>query len=223
MAKDSDLETLREILMDKRVSIACAEILQLDLVSDRSVWRAKCKAFPEGHEIIARMTWEATGPSAGIFGPAQVGDFVLVAMADKEEDASFVIRRLTSKVDKIPAQAADFHTVIKALAGKKLYLGSDIATLIGKITDEGADPDEPLVLGTELKTLLSSVLAEISSIWAALLTHMHPTAAIGPPSPPSPPFTTTVAASKATIDSLKASPVDDGKMNSDIAFTEKGS
>ncbi len=211
MARDPDIELMKELLQDKRVWISCGEILKLDLVKDRSVWRALCRSFPERNEVVARMTWEATGPSAGIFGPAQVGDFVLLAMchSDKDdgEDSAFVIRRLTSSSDKIPTQAQFFHTVIKALSGKKLFLGSDQKILIGKNTDSGAEPAEPLVLGLENRATWSSALAAIAS-------HTHVSSVPGAPT--SPPV------NAAAFSALKASPVDDGKINSDLAFTEKG-
>lgn len=207
MAKDSDIESLRQMLKDQSVYIAVGKILQLDLAKDRSVWRAKIQILPDDREVVSRMTWDQVGPETGIYGPAEKDDMVLLCFPDSEElDLSFVIRRLSTKNAKIPIRAGDGHTLIKARPGKNLYLGSEAKTLLGKL-DTATDPDEPLLLGNVVKALFTNILTQIE-------THTHLSSAPG--SPTSPPV------NALAFTALKLSPVADNKINSDIIFGEKG-
>ncbi len=203
--KGTDLEAFREMFDNGKLWAAIGKIIQLELAEDRSVWRAKVSLFPDGEEMIARMTWGQVGPNAGIFGPASVGDLVLIVIADAEQNHGFVVSRLSSREDQIPEQVGEGHTLIKALAGKKLYVGSDTAVLIGKNVF-GNDPDEPLVLGTKNKTYQGDLIDGIKAI--TVLGNLG--ASTGNP------------LNAATFTALKASPIDDDKLTSDVAFTEKG-
>jgi phage gp45-like len=94
---------------------------------------------------------------------------------------------------------------IYSMGGKKVHCGND-KIAIGE-SEDPSSIDQPLVLGTELQTLLSDILTAIS-------THTHLGnlgIATGPP------------LNASTFTTLKASPVDDGEINSNLAFTEKGS
>lgn len=216
--KGFDLEALKGIFKDRKNHIAVGKITKLGVATDRSVLRVQVSIFPENREIIARMTWDHVGPNSGIFAFPAVDDLVLVAMADGDEENCFVIRRMTSKDDKIPLNAVDGHTVIKALAGKETWITSDTRINLSAGDD---DPTQPLVLGTELKTLLVSILTELKTVTTAISTHTHIGNMGAPTSPPqeAASFTT----SGTAFDNLKASPVQDSVILSDIAFTEKGS
>lgn len=219
MAKDPDIEELREIFDKDRIYISIAKILKLKIASDNSVWRALVSIFPEQREVAVDFTWDQVGPKVGLFGPATVGDLVLVAFADGNEDQGFIIRRLSSKEDKIPKQAGEGHNYFKALAGKKTYIGSEVKTIIGKL-GEGADPTENLVLGQQLKSLLTDILAELKSQADTLAAHTH-IGNVG--SPTSAPIqATNITAHGTVFNQKKASPVGDEIILSDIVFTEKG-
>ena len=110
--------------------------------------------------------------------------------------------RLTSKVDLIPIQAVDGSTVMRSLAGKKIHVLSDTKILFGK---GGADPTEPLVLGSIFQTAYSSHLDET-------IKHKH----IGNLG-----FFTAPPDNASAFTAIKAAPVDDGAMLSDLTFTEK--
>lgn len=198
-----DLEGLREVFESKKIWISIGKILKLDVAKDRSVWRAKVSLFPDETEIIARMTWDQVGPRTGIYGPASVNDLVLVAF-EPELETAFIIRRLSSKEDKIPEQAAEGHTFISSLLGKKLYLGSDNQILIGKNV-HGSDPDEPLVLGDVLGTILSSWI-DADRVQTHLGNLGVPT---GPP------------INLLEYEAVKTQ-IDNDDFKSEIAFTEKG-
>jgi len=207
MAKSSDIESLRQLLQDQKVHIEIGQILQLDLAKDRSVWRVKVKILPDDREVVARMTWDQAGPESGIYGPAEKDDLVLLAYVESEElNLSFVIRRLSTKNAKIPIRAGDGHTFIKARPGKNLYLGSEAKTLLGKLSTE-TDPNEPMLLGNVVKALFTNILTQIE-------VHTHLSSAPG--SPTSPPV------NAPAFTELKASPVADNGINSDIIFGEKG-
>ena len=200
--KAIDLELLKRALSDNRVHIALGKILILEVSQDRSILRVKVCVYPESREVVAMMSWEHVGPDCGIFVFPVVGDLVLVAFAEGDEEQAIVIKRLTSKEDKIPVQALDGHTVIKALGGKKAEVLSDTAVLLGR---GGADPAQPLVLGTVFKTAYSSDLQ-------ACAVHKH----IGNLG-----YYTAPPDNAATFTALKASPVDDILMLSDLSRTEK--
>lgn len=202
MAQPADLEQLRQIFRDGRVHLAIGVITQLELAGDRSTLYAKVRIFPENNEVVAQMTWEQVGPDAGIFGFPVVNDMVLVGNADGDSDTVFVLKRLTSKTDKIPIQAVDGHTVVRALAGKKTHVLSNTAVLLGR---GGADPTQPLVLGTVFKTAYSTDLAKTAA-------HKH-VGNLG--------YLTFVPDNAADFLALKASPVDDVAMLSDLSKTEK--
>lgn len=210
MAKDPDLEQLKQALGDSRVWVACGQVVQLDLVEDRSVWRAKVKILPDGHDVVARITWEGVGPKAGIYHPLQVGDMVAVGMPEGSEDNAFVLKRFSSKADTIPLPAKDLHTVIKCLEGKKL--------LLGKAGDQ--ESDEPMLLGLVVKQLLIDVLDELKTVMDALAVHTH-IGNLGSPTAP-PDNLATYTSASSTFSSKKSSPVEDDKINSDVIFGEKG-
>jgi len=219
MAKDSDLETLKEIFDKDRVYITIAKITKLALAPDNSVWRALVSIFPDQREAAVDFTWDQVGPKVGIYGPATVGDLVLVAFADGDEDQGFIIRRLSSKEDKIPKQAGEGHNFIKSLPGKKTYIGSDTKTIIGAL-GEGADPIENQVLGQQLKTLLTDILAELQGQAQTLSTHTH-IGNVGAPT--SAPIESQDFVDHGTVfNDKKESPVGDEVILSDIVFTEKG-
>lgn len=140
----SDLETLREIFKDKRAWIGVGTVKQKEIAKDGSVMRVKLNLLPDNHEIIARMTWDGTGPETGAFNPVSIGDLVMVAYSDGTEDTAYVIRRLTSRADKMHPKAKDDHTVVQSLDNKQLYLGSKTKVNVGS----GRDCNEQMTLGT---------------------------------------------------------------------------
>ncbi len=214
--KKPDIESLKALLHDGRVHIATGKILQLEISEDRSIWLAKVEVYPDQYEVVAQMTWGQVGPDAGIFGPAIEGDMVLLAF-DQEMDEVYIISRLSSNIDTIPQQAIDGDTIIKAIAGKKAHIASDTRINIGK---GEAEPTEPLVLGLELKTLLSYIFQQLIDMNTEISTHYHAGNLGAPTSAPT--TASNFTAIGSNISGKKASPVDDNKINSDISFTEKG-
>lgn len=213
-----DLEKLREIFRDPREWIGMAKITKVSASEDRSVLRCLVEVMPEKRPAVARMSWDFVGPNSGIMAFPAVGDLVLIAFVDGQPDQCFVVRRLTSKEDKIPLRAMDGDLVLKSLAGKNSWLTSDAKILLSHGDDE---PTQNLVLGQELKTLLSEVLSKLADLSLKLSTHTHSGNLGYPTSPP------TQAADfielQQEFNAKKSSPVDDQKILSDFAFTEKGS
>lgn len=217
MAEPMDLEFFREILGDKRLNLALAQITKVSIAADRSVMKVLVSILPEQREIVARMTWQGVGPDAGLFLPIMVGDLVIVGMAEGDEEQVFVLSRLTSKVDKIPTQFANGHAVLKALAGKQLWVTSDTRI---NLSMGDVQPTENLVLGQELKTLLSTMLEKMADM-ADMISKITVTGNLGLPAGP-PLNAAAFLLMKTELELLKASPVDDSAILSDIAFTEKG-
>ncbi len=216
MSFPSDLEGLRSIFTDKRTHLAVALVEATELAPDSSTLRAQVKILTQDRSVIVRVCWDACGPNAGSFQFPVKDDLVLIAFAEGDNEQGYLIRRLSSKIDKIPTQAADGSTVFRALAGKAAHLLSDTAILLGR---GEATPTEPLVLGLVLKDLLGEILGLIADLADATGSHMHlgnlgaPT---GPPTDPSP-----FSGVSSNAGTLADDPVGNDGILSDFAFTEK--
>lgn len=213
----NDLESLKQIFKDNRDHLLTGMITKLSVAEDRSVLKCLVKLFPDGREIVARMTWEMVGNESGIFSFPSVNDMVLVGFAGGEADEAYVLKRLTSKEDKIPVNAVDGHLVIKSLNGKQVWITSDNKILMSVSDDM---PTENLVLGQQLKAFLIELLTLINQLSTKISTHTHAGNLGYPTSPPNEAPDFIQFATEA--DNLKESPVEDEAILSDIAFTEKG-
>lgn len=196
-----NLEELKEILGDGKLHIAVAKILQLEVAADRSVLRCMVLLLPDNIKMVAKMSWDAVGPDAGIFQFPALNDMVIIGFLDGHEQNCFVLRRLTSKIDKIPIQATSGHTVVKALPGKKSFINSNTEI---NLTRE-APGNERLVLGDTFKAAYSTHLG-IDKIH----THIDSWG-----------YATQVPIQASQYNALKTSPVDNALMLSDLSKTEK--
>lgn len=202
MSKPIGLEDLKHIFQDDRLHLAIGLVKQMHVADDRSVLKVKVLVLPDNLNMICRMSWDAVGPEAGIFQFPSIDDLVIVGyLAGSEQDA-FVIARCTSAVDKIPLQALDGHLVLRSLAGKKAWLTSDTNVFLSR---GDTAPTERLVLGDTFKTAYSKDLDETAK-------HKH----IGNLG-----YLTFVPDNASEFTTLKASPVDDALMLSDLSKTEK--
>lgn len=212
MGRSIDLEVMREIFKDQRRHIAVGKIVQLGAAPDRSCLRLQVQLFDPtleaNQEIVALMSWDDAGPDCGSIRFPEVDDMVLVAFIDGDPNQAYVIKRLTSKEEKLPLKAMDGHTVLAALSGKNAYVsGAQV-----HVTKSGVEGTENLVLGQVFKTFAAQLLTYLKA-------HQHTSAAPGVlTSPPSGP-----TGAAADFDALKSSPINDGAILSTIAFTEKGS
>jgi len=200
--KNPGLEELREVLKDDATHIAIGRITSVSTAQDRSVVRVRVVIVPDETEIVARMTWEHIGPDAGFFQYPSIDDLVLVAFAEGLEDQAYVIKRLTSTIDKVPLRATENNTVIRAIAGKKVFVTSDTEVNINR-GDEPAT--ERVVLGDVFKQAYSQHLQTDS-------VHTHVGNMGFPTAPPQ---------QTADYVNLKASPVDSDEMLSDLVKVDK--
>lgn len=218
MGKPIDIEDLKAVLRDPRTHIAIGTVAGMKVAADRSFLSVDVSVFPEQRVIAARMSWDAVGPESGIYQFPVVGDLVLVAMPEGNDDLAHVIKRMSSKTDKIPLNALSGDLVLKALAGKVAWLTASRVN----ISQGDDEPTEPLMLGDITASLLSDILALLIDLSNKLATHTHVTSAPG--SPTSVPIQATDFSDIGSdFDNIKSSPVDDGAILSDFAFTEKGS
>lgn len=206
-----EIQALREVFKDNRLHFGIGLITGVELLSDNSALKVKLSVFPEQREIYATWSWDDIGPNSGTGSIPTVNDLVLFANVDGNDDLCFVIRRLSSKEDKIPKQAEGGHWFGRAKEGKKAYLLGDEKVLIGKGTNaDSADPTEPLVLGNILKTFLTNVLNEF------LNAPQIGTCAVGPVML-DPTIRTNLTQMKSTYLTTASS-----NIVSQIAFTERG-
>lgn len=196
------LEELREVFQDSRLIMSLGIVKQLEVAKDRSVLRVKVLLLPDNIHIIARMSWDAVGPEAGVFQFPSVNDLVIVGYVDGDENNAYVIRRCTSKEDKLPLQVDGGHLVLRGLAGKKTYVISNTEI---QLCRGGSDATEKAVMGTTFQAAYSSHLDVDAN-------HDH----IGNLG-----YLTTKPNQFMDYLDIKASPVDDGEMLSDLIKVEK--
>lgn len=164
-----DLESLKQIFQDKKTHLVVGQVKKLGLAQDRSVLRAQCLVLTEEREVIARVCWEACHGGGGSFQFPVLGDLVLLQFAEGSDDQIYLTKRLSNREDLIPLQAVSGDLVHRSIPSQKLHLLSDTQILIGRGGDH-ADANEPLVLGNQLKTMLSSLLATLSTQAQAIQT-----------------------------------------------------
>jgi hypothetical protein len=207
---------LKEILKDHSLHIYVGEIMQLFLAEDRSYLKVKVKVYPEERPIIATMSWENVGTNSGDFEFPAIGDLVLIANSEGDDDQAYIIRRLTSKVDTIPEQAANGHKVHQARNGNKYWNISDTRINLSRGQTE---PDENLVLGQIFKKFASDLLDIMKEHAQNDADHKH----IGNLGFFSfiPDKKQDYLSRKEEYNTLKESPINDEKILSDLGFTEK--
>lgn len=211
-----NIDTLKELLKDDRLHIGMAIIKKLHLAEDFSYLKVSMDVLPELREIVATMTWESVGPESGDYEFPSPGDLVLFAQAEGDDDNAYVIKRMSSRADKIPQSAITGDKVHKAKPGKKYWNISDTKIFLSK---SDAEPTENLVLGQVFKSFAQDCLEVLKSHAMLDSTHTHNGNlgfVTGPP---------TEAADyediEADYDDLKASPIDDDLILSELAYTEK--
>jgi hypothetical protein len=202
MAKPIGFEDLRHLFKDDRLLLTIGLVKQMHTAEDRSVLKVKVLTLPDNLNMICKMSWNAVGPDAGIFQFPSIDDLVIVGYLDGNENEAYVISRVTSKTDKIPMQALDGHLVLRTLAGKKAWVTSDTGV---RLSRGNTEPTERLMLGDVFKTAYSKDLDETAK-------HKH----IGNLG-----YLTAVPDNAVEFTTLKASPVDDAEMLSDLSKTEK--
>ena len=210
------LQDLKRILQDDKLWVYLGIIQGLVVAEDRSYLKVKVETLPEQRVIVATMSWDAVGPDSGEFEFPSPGDVVLLVNVDGDDDQAYVIKRLASRTDKIPAAAASGDKVSRALAGKKYWNVSDTRINLARGDDE---PTENLVLGQVFKQFAIDLLTELSKQAQEDADHRH----IGnlgyftfvPDKKPQ------YEENKAKYDELKGSPIQDQAILSDLGFTEK--
>jgi hypothetical protein len=209
------LNDLKEIFKDRSLHIYVGQVAQLFLAQDRSFLKVKVKVYPEERHIIATMSWENVGSDSGDFEFPAIGDMVLVANSEGDDDQAYIIRRLTSKEDKIPAIAAT-GKVQSARNGNKFWNISDTRINLSR---GQAEPAENIVLGQVFKSFMTELLAELKTMATTLAQHTHVGNMGSPTSPPE--QAGDFSANGAKYDGLKASPIGNEAILSSLSFTEK--
>jgi hypothetical protein len=230
LARNVGLEELRAALADQRQHIGLAVVKKLAVLDDRSAMRVQVAMLPDENEIVATMTWEATGPECGFFDLPAANDLVLVAFADGDPDQAFVVKRLTSKEDKIPLKAKDGHLVAIAKAGKKVYVDSDTevnlrSAMIQLMKLDSEAATEPLVLGEVMLACLEDLYTKLDTLLQTIITGPAAiTSAPGQPAPTHPAVISALTPLKAQLQADKSKYVTTESSNvvSQIAFTERG-
>jgi len=207
---------LKELFRDDRSHIEIGVIKSLHLAEDRSYLKVQVNIFPENRIIVATMTWDMVGPDAGLFTFPSPDDLVLICFAEGSDDQAFILKRLASKVDTIPEQALTGDTVLAALSGKKTWINSDTKINLAK---GATDPTENVILGQEWKTFMITLMTKLITTLDTLKNETH----IGNLGYDTsiPKQTSIYDGLKSDLETLKASPVEDEKVLSDLTFTEK--
>lgn len=210
------IDDLKKLLKDDSIHIGIGKIKKLYLSDDRSVLRVLVSMFPEERDIIATMTWESVGPNCGDFTFPVPDDMVLIGQVYGDDDQAYVLKRLTSRADKIPSAAVNGDKVQKTLDGKKFWNISDTRINLSRGENE---PAENLVLGQVFKKFADDLLKTLKDHAQNNAAHKH-MGNLG--------FLTSAPdnandhlSRKGEYDTLKTSPIGDNKILSDLSFTEK--
>lgn len=222
MSAPADIETLRSIFADRRTHVAVGKVVKLGLASDRSVLRAQCRVLTQERDVVARVCWDACGPNSGSFQFPQVDDLVLLEFSEGDDNQVYLTKRLSNKTDKIPAQATGGHMVHRALSGKKLYLCSDEAILIG--SGGASDPSEAMVLGDTLKTLLDNLIDTVNTALGAIASGPVGLGNLGAPVPTDAALASALNSAVSDLEDFKSTYLTTEATNilSQLAFTERG-
>lgn len=164
---------------------------------------ADVELIPDETLHTAQLGTVYAGDGFGLYAPVRVDDVVLVVAPSGHPDNGLVIAsRVHSQSDPPPAEAVATpdDVIVHVEQDRSLKL---VVTGTGTIRIGSADAAEPLVLGTQLNSMLDTVLG-------ALATHVHPTG-VGPSGPPDNAATYTAQKTK----------VGNGDIVSDDVFTAK--
>lgn len=211
-------EDLREIFKDKRLWIGVGQINKLFPADDRSYVKVELMVFPEMRPIIAEMSWDSCTSDSGEFDLPVEGDMILFAQSEGDDDSCYVIKRLSSKQDTIPQKAIDGDKISQSKPSRKYWNVSDTKIFLAK--SNTVEPTENLVLGQVFKTLMTDLLTELKAHATTDKIHVH-MGNLGYYTAP-PKEAAEFEANGEKYDALKASPVSDEKVLSDLAYTEKG-
>ena len=118
-----------------------------------------------GETRVARCAWPSTGPNAGIYHVPAVEDIVILAMVEGSEQGNYIIGRLSSKDDPMPARAWNQEEkktalVVKAREMEELQLTGQRIDL----TQGDELGSENLVLGQQYKLLLTDILDHMKAL-----------------------------------------------------------
>jgi hypothetical protein len=230
----ADLEALREMLAGNRIHLTLARVDSVEVLADASGARVTCTTLPHELEMVAVVTYSMTGPETGIYGGMPIADdLVLVGLTDA--DSAFIVARLNTTDEKLPAQAVLGHLIAKARAGKKAYIASDTGVYVGR--GGAVDAAEPLILGavmksymTDMKTRVNDSLNKLVALIDKLIAGPVGVGNLGNPVPIFPALATDLGALKIEITAVqnalaadKTKYVDTAATNvvSQIAFTER--
>lgn len=207
---------LKEILKDDRLYIYLGIIRRLHLASDKAYLKVEIETIPEQRKIISTVTWENVGPESGDFEFPSVGDLCIICNVEGDDDQSYVIKRLSSRQDKIPNTALSGDKVNRALSGKKFWITSDSRLNLSRGDSE---PMENLVLGQVFKAFASSLLTSLATFAQNAADHVHIDSLGYLVSKTT--IESDFLARKSEYDTLKSSPIEDQAILSDLSFTEK--
>jgi len=210
------IEDIKKILKDDSVHICVGKVLKLYVAEDRSYLKILASIFPEERQIVATMSWEAVGPEAGEFTFPVQEDMVLIAQVEGDDDQAYVIKRLTSRADKIPQAALNGDTVKKTIAGKKYWNISDTRINLSR---GDVEPTENVVLGQIFKKFCEDLIEIHKNHAQNDSEHLHMGNLgylVGESTKKD-----DLLNRKTEYDTLKQSPISDSKILSDLSFTEK--
>jgi hypothetical protein len=225
-----DLESLREIMKDRRVWVSLGKITKIEYASNKSSIRVKVLLFPDNHEIVAKVGAMSVAPDAGDYGPISVNDMALIAIPEGLEDYAHVVCRLPSNEDTIPQQAIDGDTISKSKSGKRNILwGQTKAQVIGgdriNLAKTDSDVLEPLILGLVMQQAYENALLRLSTLIDKMMAGPMTIGNLpGLECPTHPQFILDLQAIKDDIDADKElySTDQDTNFLSQLSFTERG-
>ena len=203
----------RQLFRDNRDFFRVVRIIKEEVAQDGSGTMLQAETVTDGLECLLSLSWDPALQS-----PVQEGDLWLAGFVNGDLNNGFAIQRLYNEKDKQhPKTVMGGATVLSSRKAKKIHVSNDAT----------ANLTQSAVLGPALVEWLLKLTAEVKNLADDInslanhgRTHTHPTAALGPPSTPTPPATASATAEKTAIGQLERKTETD-KFLSDLLFIQE--
>jgi len=197
--------------IDPRINCSLAYALGESTIDPKHGHYVEVKLIPSELELTCRVTQDYAGKGFGNHdGLIHAGDELFVIIPEGDPALGpFVVKRAWSELYAPPALVAnnpkDIVRVLETdinwrgkLQGKgiaelmmeaSLHIKApddDVVALTKDGLELGVSPTDFMALASLVKAEISAVRDNLNALVTAFLAHMHPTAAVGPPSPPTP-------------------------------------
>lgn len=182
-----DAESIRGIVkrmlnpMRHRVNLMISRVV-LDAVDDaRTTQQVQVRGFPG--EVLDDVEHMQPGGLTHVAGSGAEGLILCVGGEREKAVAAFLAERAKRPMGLAQGETALYLATGGGEDGIKVYLMADGLTLVGH-DDPGDSGSDFVALAAKVKADLDKIKTDLGNVKTTFDVHQHPTAALGPPSPP---------------------------------------